>query len=215
MVSSPGSINVAYSHQYYVTTNLDPVAGGSISVMSGWFDAGAPFQAIASTNPGWQFETWSGSGQGSYSGSSSGAMTVVNAPLTENAIFYPGLTITMSKHIFGSYTYGTVGGSIPSSTPKTIFAPLGTDIQLTAKSKPFIYSFSGWTGSATSNSSTIHTILNSPQNITANFSYNYVVIGVVSAAVIAVIVAAIVLIMLKRRKSLALSSGKSETQDFR
>ena len=213
-VLSPGRIDVAYSHQYYVTTKLDPVAGGSISVMSGWFDTSAPFQTIASPNSGWQFETWSGSGQGSYSGSSSSLQTVVNAPLTETAIFYPGLTITMANHISGSYAYGSVIGSISPSTPKTIFAPSGTNIQLTAKSKLFIYSFSGWTGSATSNKSSISVVLNAPLSITANFSYNYVVIGVVSVAVIAVIVAAAVFVALRRRKSVSnVSPSQSETHD--
>ena len=205
---------MAYSHQYYVTVNPDPVAGGSISVMSGWFDAGASFQTIASPNSGWQFETWSGSGQGSYSGSSSGALTFVNAPLNETATFYPGLTVTMSNHIYGSYTYGTVAGSIPSSTPKTIFAPLDTDVQLTAKSKLFIYSFSEWTGSATSNKSTLSFVLNAPSGITANFSYNYINIGILFVAIIAVVVAVIVLVALRRRKSLAnVPPVRSETQN--
>ena len=184
--------------------------------MSGWFDASAPFQTIASPNSGWQFETWSGSGQGSYSGSSSSLQTVVNAPLTETAIFYPGLTITMSNHISGSYAYGTVIGSISPSTPKTIFAPSGTNIQLTAKPKLFIYSFSGWTGSATSNKSTISVVLNAPLSITANFSYNYVNIGILFVAVIAVIVAVIVLVALRRRKSMAnVSPSRSETHNQR
>jgi hypothetical protein len=78
-LSAPGSIVAAYNHQYYVTTALAPASGGSISVGGGWFNSGAHFQSVASANSGWQFQGWTGSGQGFYSGSDSSASAIVNA----------------------------------------------------------------------------------------------------------------------------------------
>jgi hypothetical protein len=200
MISATGTIVATYYHQYYVTANLDPVAGGSVSVESGWFNSGTPFQSVASANSGWQFESWKGSGSGSYSGFGGNASAIVNAPLIETATFYPGLTITPSSKGSVSYSGGAITGSIQTATPGTVFAPQGTTIQLIAKSKLFIYSFAGWTGSSVSSKNTVSIVLNSPLSISANFSYNYVIIWIVSAMVIAAIII-LTLLMLRRRRS--------------
>ena len=199
VVSSTTS-NIPYAHQYYVTINLNPTAGGSVPAVSGWYDAGASFQSEATSNPGWQFESWSGTGQGAYSGNNSDAVANIDSPLTETAIFYPGLTITASGKVSVSYTYNAEAGLIPPSSQKTIYEPSGAEIQLNAKPTLFIYSFSGWTGSTTSNKRSIAIVLDTPQNITANFSYNYAVVGIAAAAVIAVIAAAIIWAAYRRKK---------------
>jgi hypothetical protein len=185
-----GVISIApmYYHQYHVSVELNPATGGSVLVGSGWFGAGATFQTTASANPGWQFEGWNGSGEGSYSGVDNTASTVVGAPLVETATFYPGLTITASSGISVSYTYGATSGFIPEGTSQTIFAPQGTNITLTASPTLFIYSFSGWTGSTISSESTISVVLNSPLSLTANCSFNYVNIGILSAVVTAAVI---------------------------
>lgn len=200
-IASSTTINIPYYHQYYVAMVLNPAAGGSTSTMSQWYNAGASFQAEASPNNGWQFENWSGSGQGSYSGDNTSALTTVDAPVTETANFYPGLTVSVSSKILVSYTYGATVGQIPSDTIKTIYAPPGTNIKLTGNPKLFIYSFGGWTGSMGDNRSNVSTVLDAPQNIDANFSYNYIIIGIISAVILAVIVAAVVLIFRGRRQS--------------
>jgi len=199
-IGSSATIDIPYTPQYYVTINLNPTTGGSISAASSWYDAGAAFQSEATSNAGWQFESWSGTGQGSYSGNSSSALAEVDSPLTETAIFYPGLTITASGKVAVSYTYNAVVGLIPSSTQKTIYEPAGAEIQLSAKPSLFIYTFSGWTGSAISDKSSIPIVLDTPQNITANFSYNYVVIGIAVGVVIAIIAAAIILAAHRKKK---------------
>jgi hypothetical protein len=199
-LSAPGSIVATYNHQYYVTTAVTPASGGSISVESGWFNSGASFQSVSSANSGWQFQGWTGSGQGFYSGSDSNASVIVNAPLMETATFYPGLTITTSSKGSVSYSAGAITGSTQDVTSKTIFAPVGTTIQLTAKSKFFIYSFTGWTGSSTSNEKTFSAVLNSPSSLTANFSYNYVIIGTGFAVLIAAVIV-LAFLSLRRRRS--------------
>ena len=207
-VVSSTAISIPYYHQYYITISQNPTTGGSVSAVSNWYNAGTSLPADASASPGWQFESWSGSGQGSYSGDDSSVLADVDSPLTETATFYPGLTITASGKVSVSYAYGATAGSIPSSMPMTIYAPLGTNIQLTAKPRLFIYSFSGWTGSVISTKSTISAVLNGPLSITAIFSYNYVNIATMFAIVVAAIVAAIVLITLRRRKTISETKRK-------
>jgi hypothetical protein len=185
--SSPSAVSASYYHQYYVSIEPNPATGGSVSVGSGWFDAVATFRATASANAGWQFKGWNGSGEGSYSGASSTASTVVGASFVETATFYLGLTIVSSSGISVSYSYGATAGSIPAGTSQTIFAPQRTNITLTASPKLFIYSFDGWTGSTTSSGSTISVVLNSPLSLTANYSFNYVNIGILSAVAIAAV----------------------------
>ena len=198
---SAQTIDFIFSHQYYVTAKPDPITGGSISILSGWFDAGTKFQSAASTNPGWQFERWSGSGNGSYTGSSTSALAVVNSPLTETATFYTGLTITASGNVSVAYSNVATTGSVHSGTSKVIYFPAGTDIQLIAKPKLFIYSFSGWTGLTTSGKSKVSIMLDAPQNIITSSSYNYINIGIAIVVVIAIIVVVVVAVARKRKKS--------------
>jgi hypothetical protein len=203
-----------FTHQYYVTANPDPVTGGSISILSGWFDAGTQFQTAASPKSGWQFERWSGSGNGSYTGNSISTQIVVNAPLTETATFYPGLTITASGNVSVAYSNAAATGSVHPGISKVIYFPAGTDIQLIAKTKLFIYSFSGWTGLTTSGKSKISIMLDAPQNIITSSSYNYINIGIAIIVVIVIIVLVIVAVARKKKKpSVDAYDSESGTKD--
>ena len=199
-VSATGSVVAAYSHQFYVTTALSPASGGSISIGSGWFNSGTAFESAAAADPGWKFEGWTGSGQGGYSGTDSSASVIVNAPLTETATFYPGLTITTSGKGSVSYSAGATNGETGDAPSKTIFAPQGTTVELAAKPKSFIYSFTGWTGAGSSNDKTTSIVLDSPVNLTAAFSYNWVIIGTGFAVLIAAVIVLAFLSVLKRSK---------------
>lgn len=194
---SSHTISISYFHQYYVRVQPNAAAGGSVSLGSGWFDAGASLQATASTNSGWEFEGWNGSGGGSYSGTSNTASMVVNAPLVETATFYPGLTITASSETSVSYSYGSMSGFLPAGTSQTIFAPQGTNITLMASPTSFIYSFGGWSGATTSGESAIYVILNFPLSLMTSYSFNYLNIGILSA-ILVVATAVMVLVFIKR-----------------
>ena len=200
-VSAPSSINAQYAHQYYVTLTANPTAGGNVSVASGWFNAGANLQTTASAASGWSFEDWNGSGQGSYTGATASISEVVNSPLSESAVFYPGLTVSSSNNVTVSYSYGSSSGSVPAGSSNTLFAPVGTTIQLNAKPSSFIYSFGGWTGSSASGGPNASVILNSPLTLAASSKYNAVFLGIVVAVVIVVVAALVLLISRKRRQS--------------
>jgi hypothetical protein len=189
------NVEATFAYQYYVKIELNPATGGSVSLMSGWFGASASLQATALANSGWQFEGWNGSGEGSYSGMSSMASAVVNSPLFETANFYPGLAITASSGTSVSYSYGSTSGSISAGTSKIIFVPKGTNVTITASPTSFIYSFSGWSGATTSSENTISIILNSPLSLTANYSLNYINIGILSVVVIVPLVVVVALLV--------------------
>jgi hypothetical protein len=207
------TVNFVFTHQYYVTVNPAPVTGGSLSTASGWFDAGTAFQSTASIGNGWQFESWSGAGDGAYSGNNNTAAAVVNAPLTETAAFYPGLTINTSANLFVRYSWDGVNGAVGSNTAGTIYAPAGSAIQLNARPTLFIYAFKGWTGAATGKSSTLQIVLTVPQSIYTNSGASYLNIWIVCAAVI-LIIATIIIIITRRNKKTAVTSieDKSGTQ---
>lgn len=208
--TSAQTINFVYSHQYYVTVNPDPMAGGNVTALSGWYDAGAPFPFNASANPGWQFESWSGAGSGAYSGNNDTATAVVNAPLTETANFYAGLTVTAANNISVFYSASNTTGVVGSGTSKIIYFPTGSEIQLTARTTLFIYSFSGWTGAAVSKQNKISRTLSGPQNITTGSGVSYLNIGIVCVVVI-IIIALIIIILKRRNKKTAFVSPENDS----
>ncbi len=71
--------------QYYLTMNAG--TGGKVSPISGWKNSGAIGPIKAAPAKGYSFSNWTGSGTGSYSGTSNPASITINAPLTETATF--------------------------------------------------------------------------------------------------------------------------------
>ena len=194
IASSSGAISVIYHHQFYIDVLPNPSAGGSISAESGWFDAGASLQLSASANSLWQFEGWSGTGLGSYSGSGSPASIIINAPLTEEATFYPSIAITIVPGGSISYSYATQSGVLQYST--TLYVPVGSKILLTAEPSNQFYQFNGWNGQLIYTDGSISVSVNSPLELTANFGYSSLMIGGITVAAIVFIS---VLIVARRR----------------
>ena len=61
--------------------------GPTIAGDTGWYDAGTVVTISAKADRGSTFESWTGSGSGSYSGKSNPASVTMNAPITELATF--------------------------------------------------------------------------------------------------------------------------------
>ncbi|HET6348643.1 MAG TPA: YCF48-related protein [Candidatus Krumholzibacteria bacterium] len=85
---SNGTYTVTYKTQCMLTTQTG--SGGSVSPAPGWWDAGTPVTISASADSGYYFVSWSGSGPGSYSGSSNPRTITVNGPIVQQAQFAPG-----------------------------------------------------------------------------------------------------------------------------
>ncbi len=188
IISTSSTGVFTYRHQYQLLVESSPSEGGSVSPSSDWYDAGSAVNISASTNSGWNFQGWNGSGAGSYSGTDSSVLVTVESPIAENANFYAGLTISATNGGLVSYTYGSASGTIPEGESRSIFVPPGTNVSLTALPSSFLYAFTAWGGAISTNVDKISVTVTSPLSMHANYSYNYFSIGLIIVAVLGLVV---------------------------
>jgi hypothetical protein len=62
-------------------------AGGTVSPSSDWYNSGSGVGISATPNPSYVFSSWSGTGAGSFSGTSNPTTITVNGPVTQAAAF--------------------------------------------------------------------------------------------------------------------------------
>ncbi len=202
-VSAPLNLNPSFEHQYYVIIGQNNHSGGLLSPNTGWYNAGQEIGVSATANPGWQFEYWNGSGEASYSGNNKLTTVAVDSPITEYAIFYPG--ITFKATFFGTISYGNNSNlvTVNGGASRTAYFQLNSSILLTANPWPFFFKFDGWSNGVNSTSPEVHIIATSPETIQANFNPQWIniMISIIGFAVAAVI---IITFIRRRRKSLTL-----------
>lgn len=189
---TPGSVAVAYSHQYLLSVGSPEGEGGSVSPQPSWVDSGSNVTLSAATNSGWEFRGWVGSGGGSYSGPLDDASVLVSGPIEENATFYPGLTIGAGPDGEISFTAATANGTVPAGGSMTIYAPPGSTVALKASPSSILYSFAGWNPSSSSGAS-LTLLLSSPGSVGASFHYNLLTLAALSVLSAGAGVAAILL----------------------
>jgi hypothetical protein len=83
--TSATTIVFAFQHQYYLTMRVS--GPGTVTPSSGWYNAGAKVTIIATANSGHKFNSWKGTGTGSYTGTANPATITMNAAITETANF--------------------------------------------------------------------------------------------------------------------------------
>jgi hypothetical protein len=76
-----------FQHQFYLTMQASPSGAGSVNPSSSWYNAGqkVTIKATAKSRHGFLF--WSGTGAGSYTGTSATATITMNSAITETADF--------------------------------------------------------------------------------------------------------------------------------
>ena len=74
-----------FTTQYHLTMNAR--TGGTVMPASGWRNNGAQVTIRATPSNGYHFAGWTGSGNGSYSGTNNPASVTMNGPITETASF--------------------------------------------------------------------------------------------------------------------------------
>ena len=95
VINSSITASPAYKHQYMVTVTTNPPSTPVlVSPQSGWVNAGANIELIATGGRSWQFEGWQGNGPASFSGNSSDTFLTVTSPITESATVYAALTVS-------------------------------------------------------------------------------------------------------------------------
>jgi len=87
-ITSYFSSNFPYQHQYYLTMETNPNAGGVVQPTSGWENASLSVQISATPNSPYSFTGWNGTGSGSYTGTGNPATVTMNAPITEVGNFF-------------------------------------------------------------------------------------------------------------------------------
>ncbi|MDA4132411.1 MAG: hypothetical protein OK454_04705, partial [Thaumarchaeota archaeon] len=224
---SAGSIYAAgelisedYTHQYHGDLGVNDASGGAITEIStnvpgsgidlhylgsDWFEAGSNLNMTAAANKGWQFESWTGSGAGAYTGTSPSIEVSVVGPLSENATFYPQLDISADGGTNIAFSYGSESGSVKAGTTMTLYVPPSTNVTLRASPSLFIYSFASWqaSGLASESKPSLALVVDSPSAVRATSSFSYpVVLGVGVAAAILVILALSLLIRGRQREQL-------------
>jgi len=205
LISSPNAaLSIAYTHQYYASVTVNDVSGGTVSVGSDWFDAGSSLNASASAKGGWQFESWTGSGDGAYNGTSPAIDITVTGPLNESAAFYPQLAISADGGTNVAYSYGSNAGTVQAGTTKTLYVPPSTNMTLRATPSLFVYTFASWrgTGVTKATKASLSLVVDSPSTVTGTSSFSYaVVLGAAVVAAIVIIFAVSLLVRSRRRRA--------------
>ena len=95
-VSASVTYEIKYKTQYQLTMQVDPsgTAGTSPGVGVWWYDAGQTVSIQASPASGYSFQSWAGSGAGSYTGTANPASVTMNEPLSETATLASSAIIT-------------------------------------------------------------------------------------------------------------------------
>jgi len=149
-VSSQGSYTFSYTTLYWLTMQANPSNGGTVSPNSGWYPAGQPWTISASSASGWTFQSWTGSGTGSYSGPNNPATITINGPITETANFQQATTPSLSVQVSANPSsittsqYSTITVTVTSGGS----AVSGASVSLSCSpSGPSLNPSSGTTGS--------------------------------------------------------------------
>ncbi|MGB7926264.1 MAG: proprotein convertase P-domain-containing protein [Pyrinomonadaceae bacterium] len=93
-----------FSTQHFLTMNAG--AGGIVSPGSGWYGVGTGVAISATPNAGFSFNSWTGSGSGSFTGANNPASVMMNGPISETAAFQTNATV---YSISGTVKTGALG----------------------------------------------------------------------------------------------------------
>jgi hypothetical protein len=99
-----------FNTQYFLAMNAG--TGGTVSPSSNWYSSGQNVPISATASNGYSFSTWAGSGNGSYSGTSSSTSVTMNGPINEMSNFAqtPIPIPTNPTQVSGSGTINAPGG---------------------------------------------------------------------------------------------------------
>ena len=131
-IKKSGTITGNYQKQYYLSMNVNPAGAGSVSPSSEWVNAGSQVGISATTNSGYAFQSWTGSGSGSYSGTSASTTITMNGPITQTANFLYNVVFTTEQATDGS---APSSGAAISGVSITLISSGGTQYSGTTNSQ--------------------------------------------------------------------------------
>jgi hypothetical protein len=96
VASGPVNESIAYAEQFELSTSVSPAGAGTVSPSGGWFNASASVTLSALAGAGHAFSDWTGSGSGSYGGTSDPAVLTMDGPVSEQARFSDVVTFPVT-----------------------------------------------------------------------------------------------------------------------
>jgi len=205
--SSPAlALNPTYDHQFMVSLSTNPQGIPVVlSQQTGWYDSGATLGVQPLPGRGWNFESWTGQGNGAYSGPLSTLLLTVTTPVTETANFYAALTIAAPGTGSVTYSFGNVTGSVGQGQSKIVFVPPGQILSVSANPFPVFYAFSEWNGTigggpnaTTISQNPLTFSISSPSSLDVSFRIN--LLGVIIVVVVVVVAVASVFLFRRRNR---------------
>ena len=185
--SAPTTYTASFKRQYQLTMAVNPAGAGTTNpaVGSYWYDSGQSVPISASAASGYVFQSWSGGGSGSYSGSSNPATVTMNGPISETANFQLNtVTITFQLNGIGSDVTGIIitidgTGYTYIQLPRSFIWSVGSTHTVAAADPVAAgtgkqYDWTSWTnGDGLSGPSGAYTTPSSSQTVTANYVTQY------------------------------------------
>lgn len=198
--TSSATITANYKTQYYLTNSA---INGNLVPSSGWYDAGTRMNLANSFSPTtaagerYVWSGWTGTGNGSYTGTSNPAINVVtmNGPITE---------ISGWAHQYEVlFTVNPTGGGTTTPSGSNVWCDAGSAISLVASPNTG-YTFSSWSTTgpavfASPSSVSTNATVNGPGTITATFT-QIVIPELAPVAQLICLVTASAAILLSRKK---------------
>jgi photosystem II stability/assembly factor-like uncharacterized protein len=126
-VSPNGNITYTATFKVQYVLTMTAGAGGTAGPSGGWTDGGSLVSVTASPDSGYSFDSWSGTGSGSYTGASNPATVTMNGPVTQQANFRVGTspptpsTLTLLSSVPNPFTDETeIRFGLPRAADVTI-----------------------------------------------------------------------------------------------
>ncbi|PWT90000.1 MAG: hypothetical protein C5B55_10395 [Blastocatellia bacterium] len=176
MVTAPSS-NTTYTAnfttQYMLTMNAG--SNGSVGPASGFFNSGQSVQITGTPNGGFVFGSWTGTGTGSFTGSTNPATVTMNGPITETASFTQNnVQLTIQTNPAGRTI--SIDGGAALVAPQTIMRQAGSSVTIATTSPQAgaagtQYVFANWSDSGGISHSV--TVPATATTYTANFTTQY------------------------------------------
>jgi len=146
--ASSAAYSLLFNQQFLLTMNAG--SGGYVSPSDGWYAPDTVVNISATPYIGYAFSTWTGSGPGSYSGTSGSTSVTMQGPLAETAAFTANThTLTVASSNPGSGVSITVSpndnsGNGDGTTPFTRTYNHNTVVTLTAPATVSGSAFRKW-----------------------------------------------------------------------
>ena len=204
MTTVEASLLARLTRPLYTTINttswlqLNDAPGGSSTSTTGWYNNGNKINIAATANAGWEFVSWDGAGNSSYTGPQKNETVSLTSPANETAIFYAGLAIYSGPNgICRVQLRQSVRNSIRDRPAGDKWNDLRSSQHCVLISRnphqAWLYVFYGWTGYTKASSVSALIDVNIPKSIKAAFVLDYAditVFGIVTAGVIVLSVGA-------------------------